>query len=186
MKKFSLPICLILLRCLTANIKAQSVEQMQQLFPDKLAVFSNINRSVDISFKKGVPYAEANEVSEMMVLNDDANGIYNKDKVYHSDFNELEKVEAYTLVPDGSNTRKIKVTDFKTQSSSDQDIFYDDQKVTSFDYPQMMKGSVAHVETEHYNKDIRFLSSFYFSNYLPVHNATYSITFRKIWMYDTS
>ena len=177
MKKFSLPICLILLQCLTANIKAQSVEQMQQLFPDKLAVFSNINRSVDISFKKGVPYAEANEVSEMMVLNDNANGIYNKDKVYHSDFNELEKVEAYTLVPDGSNTRKIKVTDFKTQSSSDQDIFYDDQKVTSFDYPQMMKGSVAHVETEHYNKDIRFLSSFYFSNYLPVHNATYSITF---------
>ncbi len=177
MKKFNLAICVIFFQCVTGNIKAQSVEQMQQLFPDKLAVFSNINRSVDISFKKGVPYAEANEVSEMMVLNDNANGIYNKDKVYHSDFNELEKVEAYTLVPDGSNTRKIKVTDFKTQSSSDQDIFYDDQKVTSFDYPQMMKGSVAHVETEHYNKDIRFLSSFYFSNYLPVHNATYSITF---------
>ena len=177
MKKLSLPICLILFQCITANSKAQSVEQMQQLFPDKLAVFSNINRSVDIAFKKGVPYAEANEVSEMMVLNDNANGIYNKDKVYHSDFNELEKVEAYTLVPDGSSTRKIKVTDFKTQSSSDQDIFYDDLKVTSFDYPQMMKGSVAHVETEHYNKDIRFLSSFYFSNYLPVHNATYSITY---------
>ena len=80
-------------------------------------------------------------------------------------------------MPDGNSIRKIKVTDFKTQSSSDQDIFYDDLKVTSFDYPQMIKGSVAHVETEHYNKDIRFLSSFYFSNYLPVDNATYSITY---------
>jgi len=168
---------LFLSACLPAVVHAQTLEQMQQIFPDKLAVFSNINRSVDISYKKGIPYAEANEVSEMMVLNDNANGLYNKDKVYNSDFNELEKVEAYTLVPDGNSTKKIKVTDFKTQSSPSQDIFYDDIKETSFDYPQMMKGSIAHVETSHYNKDIRFLSSFYFSNYLPVHNATYTVTF---------
>jgi transglutaminase-like putative cysteine protease len=177
MKRTRFEIILLLLTCLPAGIYAQSVEQMQQLFPDKMAVFSNINRSVDISFKKGVPYAEANEVSEMMVLNDNANGMYNKDKVYNSDFDELEKVEAYTLVPDGNSTKKIKVTDFKIQSSTEQNIFYDDIKETSFDYPQMMKGSIAHVETEHYNKDIRFLSSFYFSNYLPVHNATYTVTF---------
>ena len=112
MKKFSLPICVIFFQCLTANIKAQSVEQMQQLFPDKLAVFSNINRSVDISFKKGVPYAEANEVSEMMILNDNANGIYNKDKVYHSDFNELEKVEAYTLCARWQQHKKNKSNRF--------------------------------------------------------------------------
>ena len=140
-------------------------------------MFSNINRSVEIAFKKGVPYAEANEVSEMMILNDNANGMYNKDKVYNSTFNELKKVEAYTLVPDGSSTRKIKVADFKTQSSPSEGVFYDDVKETSFDYPRMMKGSISHVETEHYNKDIRFLSTFYFSNYLPVHNATYSITY---------
>src|SRR5664279_1987266 len=54
----------------TGTVRAQSVEQMQKIFPDKLAVFSNINRSVEISFKKGIPYAEANEVSEMMILND--------------------------------------------------------------------------------------------------------------------
>lgn len=155
----------------------QSVEQMQQLFPDKMAVFSNITRSVEISFKKGVPYAEANEVSEMMILDDNAKGMYNKDNVYHSSFNELKKVEAYTLVPEAGSTRKIKVTDFKTQSSPSQGVFYDDVKETTFDYPRMMKGSVSHVETEHYNKDIRFLSTFYFSNYLPVHNAAYSISF---------
>ena len=177
MKPFCRKALLMLALILPASIMAQSVEQMQKLFPDKLAVFSNINRSVDISFKKGVPYAEADEVSEMMILDDNANGVYNKDKVYHSDFNELQKVEAYTLVPDGNSTKKIKVTDFKTGSSPSQDIFYDDQKETSFDYPQMVRGSITHVETEHYNKDIRFLSSFYFTNYLPVHNATYTVTF---------
>lgn len=161
----------------SVDTKAQSVEEMRRLFPDKLAVFSNINRSVEITYKKGIPYAEANEVSEMMILDDKANGIYNKDKVYHSSFNELKKVEAYTLVPEGTGTKKIKVTEFKTQSATSHGVFYDDAKETSFDYPRMMKGSISHVETDHYNKDIRFLSTFYFSNYLPSHSATYSITY---------
>ena len=158
-------------------IKGQNVEQMQQLFPGKMAIFSNISRSVEIAFNKGVPYAESKEISEMMILDDNAKGMYNKDNVYHSSFNELRKVEAYTIVPDGNGTKKLAVTDFKTQASRSQNVFYDDVKETSFDYPRMMKGSVSHVATEHYNKDIRFLPTFYFSNYLPVHNATYSISF---------
>lgn len=159
------------------QLPAQSLKQMQQLFPDKLAIFSNVNRAVEISMVEGVPFAEAKEVSEMMILDEKANGIFNKDKIYHSAFNELKKIEAYTLVPDGNSTKEVKVIDFKTQSSPSQGVFYDDVKETSFDYPKMMKGSISHVETQHYNKDIRFLSSFYFSSYLPVHNSSYSITF---------
>jgi len=95
MKAIFVPVLCLLLLVLTIGTKAQSVEQMKQLFPDKMAVFSNINRSVEIAYNKGVLYADANEVSEMMILDDNANGIYNKDKVYHSSFNELKKVEAY-------------------------------------------------------------------------------------------
>src|SRR5258708_3283066 len=145
MKAIFVPVLCLLLFVMTIGTRAQSVEQMKQLFPDKMAVFSNINRSVEIAYNKGVLYAAANEVSEMMILDDNANGIYNKDKVYHSSYNELKKVEAYTLVPDGNSTRKIKVTDFKTQSSTGQNIFYDDAKETSFDYPRLMKGSISHV-----------------------------------------
>lgn len=159
------------------NTNGQTLEKMKELFPDKLAIFSNITRNVEISYKKGIPYAEASELSEMMILDDNANGMFNKDHVYHSNFNELKKIEAYTLVPEGSSSKKIKVTEFKTQSSKSQGVFYDDVKETSFDYPQLRKGSISHVETQHFNKDIRFLSTFYFSNYLPVHNASYSVTY---------
>jgi transglutaminase-like putative cysteine protease len=155
----------------------QSLEKMQQLFPDKLAIFSNINRSVEIAYEKGEPYAEAAEVSEMMILNERANGLFNKDKVYHSGFNELKKLEAWTMIPDGNNMKKLKVADYKTQSSPSSGIFYDDVKETVFDYPQLVKGSVSHVETLHRNKDIRLLSSFYFSSYLPVHQATFSVLY---------
>jgi len=156
---------------------AQTVEEVQKIFPGKTAVFSNINRVVEISYSKGVPVAKATEVSEMLILDDKANGIYNKDKVYHSSFNELKKVEAYTLAPDGNGTKKMKVTEFKTQSSPSRGIFYDDSKETQFDYPNIGKGSIAHVETEHFNKDIHFLSPFYFSSYLPVVNATFTLSF---------
>lgn len=156
---------------------AQNLEELQKLYPGKTAVFSNVNRNVDISYNKGVPVAKATEISEMFILDDKANGIYNKDKVYHSSFNELKKVEAYTTTPDGNGTKKLRVNEFKTQSSSSRDIFYDDAKETSFDYPKVLKGSITHVETEHFNKDIHFISPFYFSSYLPVVNATFSLTF---------
>ena len=167
----------ILLLLISATAKAQTVEEMQKLFPGKMATFSNVHRKVEISFKKGVPYAEANEVSEMMILDDKANGIYNKDRVFNSSFNELKKVEAYTLFPDGNDMKKIKVSEFKTQSSTSSGVFYDDVKETAFDYAKVVKGSITHVETNHYNKDIRFISPFYFSSYLPVHSASYSISF---------
>lgn len=156
---------------------AQSVEEIQKQFPGKTAVFSNINRQVEIGFNKGIPYAKATEVSEMLILDDKANGVYNKDKVYHSHFNELKKVEAYTTIPENSNTKKLFVKEFKTEASPSRGIFYDDVKETSFDYPKMYKGSIAHVETEHYNKDIHFISPFYFSTYLPVVNASFSIIY---------
>jgi len=166
-----------ILMCVSFFLKAQTLDEMQKLYPGKTAVFSNVNRNVEISYSKGFPVAKATEVSEMFILDDKANGMYNKDKVYHSSFNELKKVEAYTTAPDGNGTKKMKVSEFKTQSSSSREIFYDDSKETSFDYPKVAKGSITHVETEHFNKDIHFISPFYFSSYLPVANATFSLSF---------
>src|SRR6187551_2679588 len=99
MKAFR-PAALFLLLLASSGIMAQSVEEVQKIFPDKLAVFSNMSRTVEIAYKKGDLFAENNEVSDMMILTDNANGIYNKHKVYHSSFNELKKVEAFTMVPE--------------------------------------------------------------------------------------
>ncbi|HMO60890.1 MAG TPA: transglutaminase domain-containing protein [Ferruginibacter sp.] len=159
------------------HVSGQTVQELLNAYPDKLAVFSNVNRSVEVFINGGSPYAEATEVSEMTILNDKANGIFNKDKVYHSSFNELKKIEAYTLVPEGNSFAKMKVTDFKVHSSPGNGVFYDDVKETTFDYPRLAKGSVTHVQTTHFNKDIRLLSSFYFSSYQPVHKAAYTVTF---------
>ena len=169
---------LVLLFLLGCNIGfAQSLEQMQKQFPNKLAIFSNVNRFLDLDIKKGIPNATSTEISEIMILDEKGNGLFSKGRVYHSSFNELKKVEAYTVVPEGSSTKKLKVTDFKTQSSTSQGVFYDDVKETAFDYARMNVGSISHVESEHFNKDVRFLNKFYFSNYLDVANANFNINY---------
>lgn len=161
----------------SASIKAQSIEQLQQLYPDRMAVFSNIETTLDIKFQDGVPSASSTEIQDMAILGENGNGMFSKDKVYHSQFHEMKKLEAYSLVPDGSSTKKIKVTNFKTQASTGNGVFYDDVKETSFDYPMLMKGSIAHVQTDYYYKDIRMLNTFYFSNFLPVYKAKYTVTY---------
>jgi len=60
-----LPVALMLL---SFSATAQTLDEMQKLYPGKTAVFSNVNRDVEISFSKGVPYAKATEVSEMLIL----------------------------------------------------------------------------------------------------------------------
>lgn len=152
---------------------AQTLEDMKKQFPDNLAVFTTVDKSIEISFKNGEPYAKEFETSEMMVLDEKGNGQFNRGRVYQSHFRELKKIEAYTITPDG----KLKVKDYKTESSTDNSVFYDDVKEVSFDYPQMIKGSIAHVESEHYNKDVRFLPGFYVTSYLPVNKTSYTITF---------
>ncbi len=171
----TISIVLFLFSCM--QVKSQGLEEMQKQFSGKMAIFSSINRVLEISIKKNTPYAEATETTEMMILDETANGRFNREQVYHSSFNELKKVEAFTLVPDGKSMKKVKVTNFKTQSSRSSGVFYDDMKETTFDFPLMTKGSIAHMETQHFNKDIRFLTGFYFSNYLPVAHSSFSVSF---------
>ena len=76
----------------------------------------------------GQPQAETLVNVDILILDDKANGSYNKYKLYHGGFNEISNLEAYTKVPDGRGFKKIKVTDFKTQNSPSEGIFYDDVK----------------------------------------------------------
>lgn len=167
----------LLLSLSSSIVTAQSFEQLQQLYPDRMAVFSNIETTLDINFQDGVPSASSTEIQDMTILSENGNGMFSKDKIYHSQFHELKKLEAYSLVPDGNSAKKIKVADFKTQASTGNGVFYDDVKETSFDYPMLMKGSIAHVKTDYYYKDIRMLNTFYFSNFLPVYKAKYTVTY---------
>jgi hypothetical protein len=152
---------------------AQTIEEVAKQYSDELAVMTKVNREMKIFFKEGVPVAETKEEVEMMMLDDKANGIYNKYRIYHGMFDELKEVEAYTKV-DG---KKIKVTDIKVQNSVSRGIFYDDVKESVFDFPSLIKGAVAYVSHKEFNKDAHLLTPFYFVSYMPVMQSKFTVTF---------
>jgi hypothetical protein len=159
------------------SLQAQTVEEVLQKFPDENAVILNFNRDTRIYLKDNQPVAETKEVTEILVLSDKANGIYNKYKIFHGTFDELKELEAYTKVPDGNRYKKLKVTDIKTQSALSSGVFYDDMKESVFDFPSMVKGAIGVVSHTKYHKDPHLLSPFYFTSYMPVVNAKFTVTF---------
>jgi hypothetical protein len=156
---------------------SQSIDELIQKFPNNYAVIRNYNRQTRIVLKDNKLQAETKEYIEIAVLDDKANGTYNKYKVFHGSFDKLTSLEAYTRVPDGNRFRKIGVAEIKTQSSISRGVFYDDVKESTFDFPSLTKGAYAIVDHSEENNDPHLLSPFYFASYMPVVNAKFTISF---------
>lgn len=155
---------------------AQSVEELQAKYPGEMAVYTKYNESVYFKFKDNELVAESQEEKELVILDDKAVGLYNKHSEYHSGFREMKNIEAYTIVPDGSKKgKKIKVTEFKTQDSRSNSVFYDDAKETVFDFPQLQKGAICNVTNTNFFKDIHMLPVFYFASYVPVEQFKFTV-----------
>lgn len=159
------------------KVNAQSAEAIRAIYPNEYAVITNYNMDTRIYLKNGQPQAESKISVEILVLDDKANGQYNKYKVYHGSFSELKNLEAYTKVPDGNGYRKIKVNEIKTESARSRGVFYDDVKESAFDFPSLIKGALANVNYTEINTDPHLLSPFYFVSYMPIVNAKFTLSF---------
>lgn len=176
-RKLCLKAALLLSLVGITEVYSQDVEALSKAYPNDLVVMNTYKKDLKLSLQKNQPIAQSKEEVEMVVLNDRANGVYNKYKVFHSSFNELQDVEAYTKVPDGNKYKKIKVTEKKTQNAESQSVFYDDVKETIFDFPSLIKGAIASVTHSELHKDVHMLSPFYFTSYMPIVEASYTVTF---------
>lgn len=161
----------------TFSLSAQSIEEVSKQFANEMAVMTKFNRETKIFFKENKPVAQSTEEVEMLMLDDRANGIYNKYSVYHGIFDELTDIEAYTKVPDGNKYKKIKVTNIKTENAISRGIFYDDVKQSMFDFPALVKGAIAYETHKEFHKDAHLLSPFYFASYMPVMQSKFTVTF---------
>lgn len=148
---------------------------MQQLFPGQLAAFTKCNRLVNIKFNDGKLVAESEEENEMIILDDRAQGVYNRYTTYHGSFDELKELEASTSIPDGGKYKKIKVTEFKTQHSPSNGIFYDDVKETSFDFARLSTGALCNVRIKELLTDIHLLTGYHFYTYLPTGKFSFTV-----------
>jgi len=153
-------IATVLWTCLSSVLSAQSVDEIKNSFPGEQAVYKKNTVHYNFRLKDGEPYAESKEVQEMLFLS--GNAVYlSRFGFYQSSFDTIENYEAYTITPEG---KKITVKDFKTTANRSRSVFYDDIKETSFDFPSVTAGSVGHLEYRSVHKNLRLLSSHYFSH----------------------
>jgi len=155
---------------------AQTPGEVKQLFPGQDLVFLKYDQHLKLYMKDGIPVAETRHENEVLVMSEKNASQYNRYKVYHSGYNELTDLNAYTLVPDGNRYRKLKVEDQKTTNSSSNSVFYDDVKETSFNFPGLVQNAIQHVEYSQFHKDVHLLSPYYLPESAPVISATFSVT----------
>lgn len=167
--------CLGALLLLGNSAWAQTPEEVKALFPGQEAVYLQYTREVRLFMKDDEPLAESRQLNEMMVLSEKNASRYARYSVYHSGFNELLDLEAYTRVPNGSKYDKVKVGEKKTSSSSSNAVFYDDVKETSFDFPALTQNAITHLDYKIQYKNPRLLNQFYYAPAVPVLNLVYTV-----------
>jgi len=166
---------LALLTC-SFGMFAQTAEEIQKIFPGTDMVYQDYQQELNIFIKNDEPVAEKKTNINMLMLTEKNVNMLSRYRVYHSSFSELTDLSAYTKVPAGGKYKTVKVTDKKTTSSTDNSIFYDDMKETTFDFPSLTQFAVAHVDYTQFHKDAHLLSAFYLPGYMPVVNASFTVT----------
>ena len=157
-------------------LKAQSFDSIRKQFPDEKAVLLNRTLEYNIDLKDGQPYVESHELQQIEYLLGSATAYMGEYGFSHSDFQQLVAYEAYTLT---TGDKKLKVNEFKTSTNKESFVFYDDVKLTTFNFPSVEPGAIGNLQVSWNNKDPHLLSPFYFTSYIPVVNSELKITVSK-------
>jgi hypothetical protein len=155
---------------------AQKAEEVRAKFPGHEAVVLSNSLQYKITIEDGKPVVESKDVQQLLYLSNNASAYLSRYSFTHSSFHQLQAYQAFTRTPD---SKKIKVTDFKTSHSKTSGIFYDDVKETAFDFPAIAPGAVGTLELSLRHKNAHLLSPFYFTRGVPVLNSELKISFPK-------
>jgi hypothetical protein len=170
-KKLSILFIIVLLQ---QTIIAQTPAAVKKIFPGEQVVYLNYDVQVDLSIKNDTPVAQSNHNIELMLLGENASS-YSRYEIYHSGYNDLIGLDAYTKVPDGDKYKKVKVTNKQTSSVNNNTVFYDDVKMTSFDFPSLTQNAVQHIDYTLYHKDAHLLTPFFYEERAPLMNGSYTV-----------
>lgn len=156
--------------CLTA----QSFKEVAAQYPNEPAVFLNYRTTLKLYMQHEQPVAERIQEQDLLILSEYNPGLFSRSAVYHSGFNELTSLNAYTVLADSK--KQVPVGDRKTTLSSSNAVFYDDVKETSFDFPSLSKGAIAHTQYTQFIKEAHLLSPFYYSAGIPGIDVIFTVT----------
>jgi transglutaminase-like putative cysteine protease len=158
---------------------AQNVDSLSKKYPGEMAVYTKFDEHLVIDFEDGKPVAHSDVEREILLLKDDAANYFNTGTVYHSYFNQLEDLQGCTMIPAGNSYKTIKTKIQKTVPSESESVFYDDGKETEVNFTNLQRGAKTSLKYTLQHSEIHLLPKFFFQNYIPMQEATFSITYPK-------
>jgi hypothetical protein len=154
----------------------QRPDEIKKQYPQEHAVVLANKLHYNISIREGQPHIESDEAEQIAFLTPDASKYLSSYGFYHSDFQQVIAYEAFTRT---ANDKRLKVTEFKTRSSKEDFVFYDDSKETTFDFPSIEEGAIGNLNVSRINTNPYLISPFFFGRGIPVLNSELSISFPK-------
>jgi transglutaminase-like putative cysteine protease len=169
----------ILFVILNFNGFSQSFEEIN-LLKEKYKGYSIVNslhsEYIKIDLENGIPVVRSTPKDEFILFSQSVVPSMSQDEISFTSFDSIEKISAYSIIPNGSKFKKVKASNFTTKSISNEgSVFHDDQRVTSFMFPELTENSYRFLEYTELSLENRFPFGFYFSSYIPIHNSTFVI-----------
>jgi hypothetical protein len=116
------------------------INDLQQKYPKQAVIVSQKKLDVTINMVNNVPVINMDSYKELTVLGENVTFLSDS-KEYFSSHLEMKKLEAYSMVPDHNQYKKLTVQTFKKSMEIDNSVFYDDQYAYGFTFPSVVKGA---------------------------------------------
>jgi hypothetical protein len=152
----------------------QKFATIKEMYPKEEAVQVIFSRDLRFFMENGKLLAESEYQQDIMLLNEKTASFFSKSSVYHSGFNELKSLEAFTIFPDGK--KKQPITEKKTTAATQGFIFYDDSRETSFNFPSLQPGATTSVNHVLRHTEPRLIGPFIYTSSLPALKISFTVT----------
>ncbi|MEX0996930.1 MAG: DUF3857 domain-containing protein [Flavobacteriaceae bacterium] len=180
LNKVKKEVLLLLALLIVTGVQAQLKDEFslyKENYPNAGKVRLNQEKHVSLSINRGTIDIIQEILEEDLYLDESAINRAKK-SVNFSAFFEMQSIEASSFIPDRDKFREIKVSTF-TEKDEMEYSFHDDMRSLNFIFPDLKKGAKSKMKYSEKVLNPRFLSPFYFGDYFPVINNTFTITAHK-------
>lgn len=145
-------------------------------YPGNHIVQTKNERTVTIKYVKGKPTLVYHYEYEDLIIDKNGANMLSEYAIDFTSFEVVSNIEAYSLVPSESKSKKI-VSDkmFTRDAEADRGIFHDDSKETVIVFPGLIEGALRHLSYDITMTELDFPFGFVFFDYTPTENPTLKI-----------
>ncbi len=175
--KILLLFAVVVFSCPVFSQVAPEVEYYREKYVNAHMIRLQQETNLTISLRSGQLEIDQSHVEEDLYL--DAAAVSNSRRSLNfSSFFEMEDIKASSYLYENNRYREYKVQDYKQKDELD-NSFHDDTRSVNFIFPGLQKGAKSRLEYSEKIKDPRFLMPFYFGDYFPIANNTFTVTVDK-------